>query len=747
MKRNIELLAPGGDKDSIKTAILAGADAVYCGLPIFNARNRAENIEFEDLQGLLRLAHEHNCQIFLTLNIVFLSSEFSSVLKLLNKLVNTNIDGVIVQDIGLFYILSRYFPTLKIHASTQTTTHNEGQLKFLKRLNAERVNLSRELNISEIKFLTNIAHKNDLSVEVFVHGSYCLSFSGICYMSSVHGGRSGNRGRCSQPCREKYTKTPLGKNFPLNLKDNSAYSNIKELYDAGVDSLKIEGRIKEFDYVHTVVSTFRRQLDSFASTKTLINDNSELYKVFNRDFTNAFLVDNLDSKIFIDNPMSNSGIRLSEIHGLKSEEEWIEEQNKLYSEKEKLRNKIKARIDALDIAKIPLDIYLSGSYGTPLVVSVKTPQSSYKFQSKSKLEKQGTNAAGYNSIRNKLNAINDTEYYINKMELNVKGEIYLPFSEITTIKKEILLALNNSKKIIPPVSIPALKSIKKEETQPTLSVIISNQNDIDICNDSSINVYFQLPNNFDNNVLEYVNLFKKHNHLIPWFPSILIGSDYTNAIEFIKLLKPQLIITNNSGIAYEAYEQNISWIAGPYLNITNSYSLLALKEKFNCIGSFISNEVNKSQVRSIKKPNNFKLFFSIYHPIPLMTSRACLFSTITGCKKTKMDDLCLSKCVKQALITNMNNNNFYIEKSKGCYNKIYSPSNLLNLDIINDMSYKFDSFFVDLRDIKTETQIEINKNNLISLFKDFTNGCEEAGNQIKQNVYPTSNAQYNARIL
>ena len=184
--KRIELLAPGGDIDSIKAAVFAGADAVYCGLDRFNARNRAANISFDDLQGILRLAHQNGCQVFLTLNIIIVDREIPSIINLLNKLVNTSIDGIIVQDLGLFYLLSNYFKSLKIHASTQLTTHNEGQIQFLNKLKATRVNLSRELNIHEIRALTSVAHQNNILTEVFVHGSYCISFSGICYMSSVH---------------------------------------------------------------------------------------------------------------------------------------------------------------------------------------------------------------------------------------------------------------------------------------------------------------------------------------------------------------------------------------------------------------------------------------------------------------------------------------------------------------------------------------------------------------------------------
>ena len=280
MSKKIELLAPGGDVDAIKAAIIAGANAIYCGLDMFNARDRATNISFEALQGIIRLAHEFECEVFLTINVVILEHEIKGVVKLLNKLVNTRIDGIIVQDLGVFNLVKKYFPSLLVHASTQMTTHNEGQILFLAKIGASRTNLSRELNIDEIKHLTTLAHDSQVLTEVFVHGALCIAFSGQCYSSSVSVGNSGNRGRCSQACRDEYELTAAGNRFPLNLKDNSAYFDLPALVDAGVDSLKIEGRIKGAQYVHTVVDSWRKQVNEFVSTGQLIEDNSSLYKVF-----------------------------------------------------------------------------------------------------------------------------------------------------------------------------------------------------------------------------------------------------------------------------------------------------------------------------------------------------------------------------------------------------------------------------------------------------------------------------------
>lgn len=743
MKRKIELLAPGGDVDSIKAAIAAGADAVYCGLNKFNARNRAANISFEDLQGILRLAHRNDCKVFITLNIIIVESEIPDLIRLLNKLVNTSIDGVIIQDLGLFYLLYEYFKSLKIHASTQLTTHNEGQLKFLSKLNATRINLSRELNIGKIKALTFFAHKNNLLSEIFVHGSYCLSFSGICYMSSVNGGNSGNRGRCSQPCRDRYLRTPEGKDFPLNLKDNSAYFDLKEIYDAGVDSIKIEGRIKNFYYVFTVVESFRKQLKSLYEGSIFNRDNSILYKVFNRDFSNSFLKGDINKNMFIDNPRNHSAKYFSEIAADSTNENLEIAKKDVYYEGIEILNHVKNKTEELSIAKVPLSIDVSGKCDTVLKVSVKTPDNSFVVLSEVNLSKAGLQKLDYESLLKRFKAVNDTEYFIENLELeNLQTNLFIAFKELTAIKNRILFILNNSKETIAPIEVPVLKKHIEPINKPVLSVLISSQNDLKLCKDVSADIYFQLPDSFKNKTNEFVDIFRKNKRIIPWFPSVLIAEDYTAAVEFIKLLQPKNIVSNNTGIAYEAYKMGISWIAGPYLNIVNSYSLLCLKEKFNCSGAFISNEINKQQIRSIKKPSDFKLYYSIYHPIILMTSRQCLFHQVVGCEKNKIDEECIQSCNKYASITNMKNVSFIIEKSKGNYNCIYNETNFLNTDIVTDLPNLFNSFLIDLRDIKTETKTAIEKLKIIKLFENHINGNAASARQIRKNIHSSTDAQY-----
>ncbi|EMV2915520.1 MULTISPECIES: U32 family peptidase [Vibrio] len=370
-----ELLAPGGDLDSIKAAIAAGADAIYCGLDRFNARNRATNLTLDNLNGVLTLAHQHSCKIFLTLNVLILESEIPAIVRLLSQLNTTKIDGVIVQDLGLAYILKHHFPDLDVHASTQLNTHNEGQILFLNQLTASRVNLSRELNIDEIKHLAQFGREHNVMMEVFVHGSYCIGFSGICYISSARNGASGNRGRCSQPCREQYETTKTGNNYPLNMKDNSAFGDLEALADAGVYSLKVEGRIKKSHYVYTVVDNWRQKIDRLCEGLELSEDTTELYTVFNRDFSNAFLQGDFGKAMYIDNPRDHAVKHFSKVYQCQSADDVQAVKKKLYDDKTAIIEKVAEQTKSFDVTSTQVSgSSLKGSIDVPTLPALPQPE-------------------------------------------------------------------------------------------------------------------------------------------------------------------------------------------------------------------------------------------------------------------------------------------------------------------------------------------------------------------------------------
>ena len=748
MSKKLELLAPGGDVEAIKAAIVAGANAVYCGLDMFNARNRAANLSFDDLNGILRLAHKFECEVFLTLNVVLLEHEIAGMFKLLNKLVNTTLDGIIVQDLAMFNLVKKYFPTLDIHASTQLTTHNEGQVHFLSKAGASRLNLSRELNLGEIKHLTKLANDNGMLSEVFVHGSLCIAFSGQCYSSSVSVGNSGNRGRCSQACRDEYEVTNAGNRFPLNLKDNSAYFDLPELVDAGVDSLKIEGRIKGAHYVYTVVDSWRKQMDTFIDTGKLLDDDSNLYKVFNRDFTNSFLKGNLTKDMFIDNPRdnavkhavaSNDAISVVQIEDAKTE---------LYHAKNALGDELAAKIEFLNIDKQSLAIAFTGQEGEQLAINLTLnagtdEQQCLVAKSSSTLIKAAKPNMDIVELEKRFRSFNNAKYIISGFDFTALDQsLSLPFKEITLIKAEAARLLNDGKAVIAPVDMPKLVKHPKVEDSPKLSLLISDIKDLPLCDVTNADIYFKLPESFKKNDKKYIKIFQQNPRLIPWFPAVLIGKDYIEAVKVLEQVKPERIVSNNTGVAFKAFEMGIEWIAGPFLNTTNSYALKTLQEELNCTGAFISNEINRGQIRHIARPKNFKLLYSIYHPILMMTSRQCFFQQTVGCNKPAIEDGCMLKCEKATTITNVKGISFAVDKQKGGYPSIYNDEQFLNVDAVDDLSNLFDEFFIDLTNIGAGSKEEQDKVELIKHFEALLNGGESAKAELNRLVTVSTNAQY-----
>jgi U32 family peptidase len=743
MSRKLELLAPGGDIEAIKAAVVAGANAVYCGLDAFNARNRASNLSMDELNGAIRLAHEYNCEIFLTLNVVILEHEVPVLIKLLNQVVNSGLDGIIVQDMGVFNIVKKHFPTLDIHASTQMTTHNEGQILFLNKIGATRVNLSRELNLPEITRLTALAHENNILTEVFVHGALCIAFSGQCYSSSVSVGNSGNRGRCSQACRDEYEETAAGNKYPLNLKDNSAYFDLPQLVEAKVDSLKIEGRIKGAHYVYTVTDTWRKQIDRFIESGKLAGDDSNLHKVFNRSFTNSFLTGKLTKDMFIDSPKDYSAKHALEESGATAAEKVQDVRKGLYEDKQALGATLADKIKDLNIDKANLAISITGVLGEKLIFSAHTNGKDFVITSTSLLRSSKDASITPELLTTRLKSFNNVTYILNDIDFsNLEEDLSIPFKELAAMKKELAFILNGSVKVVPHTEVPKLKQNPKVEESPKLSLLISHENDAHLCDVTNADIYFKIPESLKKGCNKYSDILLRNPRFIPWFPAVLIGKDYLEAVRILELTRPKTIITNNSGVAYKAYEMGIEWIAGPLLNTTNSHALITMQEALDCKGAFISNEINRHQIRNIRRPKNFKLLYSIYHPILMMTSRQCFFQRTVGCKKPAIEDNCMLSCQKATTITNVKGISFAVDKQKGGYPSIYNHEQFLNLEAIRDFSNLFDEFFIDLTDIGSGSKEKLDKVALIQEFEKFLADENQTKETLHDMVEIKTNAQY-----
>ena len=257
MKKKVEILAPAGSFESVVAAVRCKADAVYMGAKAFNARIKADNFEGDLLREAVRLCHSHGMKVHVTMNTLISDGEISAALAVLKDVCESGADAIILQDVGFASLVKKACPELERHASTQMSVQTGAGVKLLEEMGFDRVVLPREMNKAEVKKITD---STDVEIEMFVHGAHCMSVSGQCYMSSMFGGRSGNRGLCAQPCRLPFAAEG-GTGYDLSLKDLSLAQRIGEIRELGVDSLKIEGRMKRPEYVAAAVTAIRQSRD------------------------------------------------------------------------------------------------------------------------------------------------------------------------------------------------------------------------------------------------------------------------------------------------------------------------------------------------------------------------------------------------------------------------------------------------------------------------------------------------------
>lgn len=274
-----ELLAPVGSMDHLKVAINAGASAVYLSGKNYGARKFAENFSLNEISDAVNTAHLHNVKVYVTVNTLIREDELENVLNYLSKLYSIGVDAVLVQDLGLVELINKYLPDLKMHASTQMTCENQLKLDYLESKGIKRVVLPREMRKEEIQNL-----KTNMELEVFAHGALCYSYSGQCLMSSFKGGRSGNRGTCAQPCRQKYRIQGIKKkDYYLSPCDLSLFNQLKEISKLNIKCIKIEGRMRSKEYLAIVTSNYRKALNKLKSSKE--SESEEISLVFNRGFS------------------------------------------------------------------------------------------------------------------------------------------------------------------------------------------------------------------------------------------------------------------------------------------------------------------------------------------------------------------------------------------------------------------------------------------------------------------------------
>lgn len=431
--KNFELLAPAGSFDVMKACIAAGADAVYMGLSKFSARAYADNASDVQYADAIDYAHLHGKKLYLTVNTLFKEDELPEVLDTLRPLYKAGLDAVIVQDLGAMQRIHEAFPLLPIHVSTQATVTGPGAVPFLKMLGAKRIVPARELSLSEVKALINA----DIDVECFIHGALCYCYSGQCLFSSLVGGRSGNRGRCAQPCRMPYQAydekgqriSKRNENYLLSLKDLNTLRLLPKLMDAGIRSFKIEGRMKKAEYAAGVTSIYRKYMDMYLNGPAAYyvdpEDEKHLFDLFNRQgFTDGYYLRHNGAKMLT-----------------KLEPDFREQDNAYI---ESIREHF-----IREHHRLPVSMNYSLFLAEPASVTVKAHVDNQDFELTYTdpgfiPESASGHAATKEEVKKQLSKTGDTGFFADRIEGGLDEGLFLPVSKINAFRRAALEAFEDT---------------------------------------------------------------------------------------------------------------------------------------------------------------------------------------------------------------------------------------------------------------------------------------------------------------
>ena len=500
--KKVELLAPAGNMENLKYAVMAGCDAVYLGLKKFGARAFSSNFSDNEFIEAVNYCHLYGVKVYVTLNTIIYDYEVEDFLKTVDFIHKNNVDAVLIQDLGMLDLVRKTYPNLEVHASTQMHIHNLDGVKVLEKLGIKRAVLARETSIDTIKY---IKENSNIELEVFVHGALCVSYSGECLMSKFIGGRSGNRGECAGACRLSYdvvdcNNNILNKNkYPISTKDLNTIYYIDKLIESGVASLKIEGRMKSKEYVYMVVKLYRDTIDNYYKTgKVIVNEEYllKLKKIFNREYTKGFLFNINNNELINSYRPNHMGVNVGKVLNYKNGYATIlladhvsigsglrvlSKNNKdvgilvnEFYKKDKLvkdayKNdiisiKVHDKVFKNDIVVITNDksisndiedyvknnkrkVLISGKVRCKLgIITLEVSDGINKVVvSSNNVFKSINKSTTKEDISVKLNKLVNTVYKFNSLDINIDSNLFIPLKEINGLKNNMVVLLNDKR--------------------------------------------------------------------------------------------------------------------------------------------------------------------------------------------------------------------------------------------------------------------------------------------------------------
>lgn len=685
-KSKYELLAPAGDMAALRAAVSAGANAVYLGYDEFSARAKAKNFNKEELREAINYAHLRGVKIYVTFNILIADFEIKRAMDRVKMLYEIGVDALILQDLGIAWKIRKNFPDFEVHASTQMAVNNFYGAKFLRDMGFTRVVLARETPLFELEKIREL----EIDVETFIHGALCVCYSGECLMSSMIGGKSGNRGECAQACRKSYEildfeENKIGKRlYYISPKDLNTLDDVAKIINSGGYSLKIEGRMKNPEYVYTVVSSYKKSLEG----KLTLEDKNDTEQVFNRGFTKGLFNGDFGNDFISSDRPDNRGVEVGKVLGatknsakvifdedvfegdglefISSSGRFGTRSNSFYEANipheinlfkapilnskinrtfsKKLYEKVDEKIENYDY-KRDLDIDLRIKIGERPLIKVKSGDLYGDFELDRVVEVAKKSGLDRERVIENISKTGDSIFRVKNIDLDLDDNAFLPISAINELRREATKILEN--KILE-------GSIDRFEIENKLENKNFERQNKD--HRSKIKVFFNKFKDLEKSSLKDIDeiiirakdLEKFNKKYENREVSIYLDKFYSyyeleNLREYIlKNQNVRGIWVNNLSEYYIFKDDSIEINGDIGLNVFNKVTsdfLCDLGLKYITL----SPELNSGQIQKIINKNDAEINVISYGRVPVMTMKHCPFSVIKNCKDEKNCPTCKYK--------------------------------------------------------------------------------------------------------
>lgn len=739
--RDVELLAPVGSFEALKAAVQNGANAVYLGGKDFGARASANNFDRDELKEAVKYAHIRGVQVFVTTNTLRKENEIEDFLEYAKFLYDIDVDAIILQDIGMARLIKRELPDFELHASTQMVAHSLEDVKYLESVGFDRVVLAREVTVEEIKYICDNCKAD---IEVFVHGALCVCYSGQCLMSSMIGNRSGNRGRCAQPCRQRYelidvyTGEVVNSNgdYLLSPRDLNAIEEIDKVIDAGVHSLKIEGRMKRPEYVATVIDGYRKTIDEYLATNKLnVSDETinDLYTIFNRKFTKGLLLGDVGKDMMNSQLPNNQGLYVGtvvdynkkakrlkiklantlkkgdginlgggtigriikngniETIGYKGETielDFVGEARKgqivFKTSDSELMDRVQATFTQdKEFVKNIIDAKITIKLGQkPILTLIDRNKNQATIEGDKIVEEAMKVALSKEKVETQLRKLGNTPYELDLLEIELDDNVSLPISLLNQMRRDCIELLDKER-----VSIKNRKYKNKtikykpvqynRNKQQEISVKVKNLEQLESALECGVDrIYYEDTNTID----KAMSLSMKYNKKVIYSaPRIIRNKEYNHLAKANNAGVESVQVGNYGSIDYfKDKKLNIDY----YLNAFNSETINYYKE----IGAdtlCISQELNINEIKETIKYTDINIESVVYGYTPLMITEYCPMGVIVrDCKKDKR----VAKCKESIYaLRNSKGDEFRVSQDIFCRSTIYNSNVTCMLDNLYEL--------------------------------------------------------------